>query len=90
MIEPDDIALRSMMFINVSKDAKPFMDWLRASLQSGYESTGQMAMPEAMFRQVQGGNACLDSIIKSVESAYYTNKARIVNKTLDEAAGKAL
>lgn len=90
MIDPDDIVLRSMMFINVSKDTKPFMDWLRASLQEGYESTGQLIMSETVFRQIQGGNACLDVIIKKVETAYDTHRTLISNIARDEAAGKAL
>lgn len=90
MIEPDDKTLRSLMYINSVDQAKPFMDWLRASLQQGYESTGQLNMPETIFRQVQGGNACLDTIIKKIETAYDTHRSLIVNKTLDEAAGKAL
>lgn len=90
MIDPDEIVLRSMMHINVSKETQPFMDWLRKSLQEGRESTDNLLMSDIVLRQVQGGNACLKLVIQNIETAFDTHRSRNLNKALDEAAGKAL
>lgn len=90
MIEPDEIVLRSMMYINVTKETQPFMEWLRKSLQEGREATDNLLMSDVVLRQVQGGNACLKLVIQNIEMAFDTHRSRIANKTLDESAGKAL
>ena len=90
MTDPDERTLQSMLHVHKDELAKPFMDWLRANLKTGRESTDQLAMTDMMFRQIQGGNVCLNTIITTIENSYATLNTMRNNREKDSITGRAL
>ena len=90
MIEPDEKVLRSMLHLKVDDKANPFIEWLQTNLDAGRKSTDQLAMTEQDFRQIQGGNVCLDTILKKIEQSHESLSNLYKNRENDSAAGKAL
>ena len=90
MIEPDENVLLSMLHIKNDDQANPFLEWLQKNLDLGRKSSDQFALTEKDWRQIQGGNACLLTILEKIATSHETLRNTQKNIERDKTLGKAL